>query len=144
MPKKMGLVFFFHRVKNGARGVFCRKTRYLCGCKKNEKSLQKRVIFAQNTFFLYFPSKTKYESPFSHFLNFGFARFKRSGYEESLKCGENRSKHKFWYLTSKTIYIWNISCSGLFGWLFQILWACLGDALCEMIFLQKPYNYSLN
>ena len=77
----------------------------LCGWKKNWKVTWKNGQFCPKHQFWYFPSKTKYESPFSQFFgfftclvrfqqylktgniegNFVFGLFKSRGYEQSLK-----------------------------------------------------------
>ena len=86
----------------------------LCGFKKMRGHLKKGSILPKIPIW-YFPSKSKYESPFSQFFvfftclvrfiqylktgnvggNFVFALVKSSGYEQSLKSGENWPKHKF-------------------------------------------------
>ena len=144
-------------VKNGARGLFRQKIaksehygfshfwRFVW-IKKKWKVTWKNGKFCPKHQFWYFPSKTKYESPFSQFFgfftwlvrflqylktgniegNFVFGLFKSSGYEQSLK--------KRWKLAQTQILIFSLK-NNIWKHIFSIfhIWVVSQNTLCMSI-----------
>ena len=143
--------------KTVPEGYFAKKSRNhsitdfpifedLCGWKKNWKVTWKNGQFCPKHQFWYFPSKTKYESPFSQFFgfftclvrfqqylktgniegNFVFGLFKSSGYEQSLK--------KRWKLAQTQILIFSLK-NNIWKHIFSIfhIWVVSQNTLCMSI-----------